>query len=98
MHGGCIPFHPGHECTYLQVDLLGVGGLSGDGSIDCLLEREGEDGGDPRVARGAHLTWFDGDQGVIEIWNYKKMSWPEGPILQSFMVIIWTDPSLTNLP
>ena len=43
------------ECIYLQVDLLGVGGLGGQGSIDNLLEGEGKDGGDPHAARGAHL-------------------------------------------
>ena len=43
-------------CIHLQVYLLGVGGLSGQCSIDCLLEGEGEDGGDPRIVRGAHLT------------------------------------------
>ena len=44
------------ECIYLQVDLLGVGGLGGQGAVACLLEREGEDGGDPHVSRGAHLA------------------------------------------
>ena len=38
------------------MDLLGVGGLSGQGPVAYLLEREGEDGGDPHVSRGAHLT------------------------------------------
>ena len=57
----CLLIDPGYfplqlqECTYLQVDLLGVGGLGGQGSIDNLLEGEGEDGGDPHAARGAHL-------------------------------------------
>ena len=55
------------ECIYLQVDLLGVGGLIGDGSIDCLLEGEGEDGGDPSVVRGAHLKLCDGDHlGILK--------------------------------
>ena len=37
------------------MDLLGVQGLIGKGSVDRLLEGKGEDGGDPRVSRGAQL-------------------------------------------
>ena len=33
-----------------------MGGLGGQGPVDSLLEGKGEDGGDPRVARGAHLA------------------------------------------
>ena len=57
------------ECIYLQVDLLGVGGLGGQGAIDNLLEGEGEDGGDPHAARGAHLP-----QVFIKI--IKENVWP----------------------
>ena len=41
--------------TNLQVNLLSVGGLIGKGSVDHLLEGEGEDGGHPGVSRGAQL-------------------------------------------
>ena len=47
-----------HTCRYLQVDLLSVGILVSKGSIDHLLEGEGEDGGDPGVARGTHLSKY----------------------------------------
>ena len=40
--------------------LLGVGGLGGQGAVDCLLEWERGDGGDPSVARGTHLAQFSG--------------------------------------
>ena len=43
------------QISYLQVDLLSVGGLISKSSIHRLLEGEREDGGDPHVARGAHL-------------------------------------------
>ena len=45
-------------CRYLQVDLLSVGILVSKGSIDHLLEGEREDGGDPGVARGTHLSKY----------------------------------------
>ena len=38
------------------MNLLCVGGLGGKGCIHCLLEGEGEEGGEPGVARGAHLS------------------------------------------
>ena len=60
LHVGCIPFHPEPEHIYLEVDLLCEGGLGGQGSIDCLLEWEGEERGDPGVSRGAHLSRFRG--------------------------------------
>ena len=41
----------------LQVDLLCVRRLGGKSSIGRLLEGEGEDGGDPGVARGTHLEF-----------------------------------------
>ena len=39
----------------LQVNHLSVRGLIGKGSVDRLLEGEGEDGGDPGVPRGTQL-------------------------------------------
>ena len=47
--------HAQMQISYLQVDLLSVGGLISKSSIHRLLEGEREDGGDPHVARGAHL-------------------------------------------
>ena len=51
-------FNPEHAFIYLEVNLLGVGGLGGQGPIDPLLVREGDRGGDPGVVRGAHLSQF----------------------------------------
>ena len=51
-------FYPEHACIYLEVNLLGVGGLGGQGPIDPLLVREEGHGGDPGVVRGAHLSQF----------------------------------------
>ena len=54
------------------MNLLGVGGLGGQGPIDPLLVGEGDHGGDPGVVRGAHLSQcFQRDrQGFLSIKGF----------------------------